>query len=95
MSQRWVPQQCSPQLERGILVSAIKSKSNWVPRLLCAFQCEEFLDIVMEFAEGGSLWDVIESSPFDGKVPVDDLKWWIPQCVSAISWCHANGFAHR
>jgi serine/threonine protein kinase len=49
----------------------------------------------MEYAEGGTLWDVLESSPHDGKIPESDLKWWAPQIISAIHWCHSQGFAHR
>jgi len=49
----------------------------------------------MDYAEGGTLWDVLESSPYDGRVPEADLMWWVPQTVSAIHWCHSQGFAHR
>lgn len=49
----------------------------------------------MEYAEGGNLWDVLESSPHDGRIPESDLLWWTPQIVSAIHWCHAQGYAHR
>ena len=49
----------------------------------------------MDYAEGGTLWDVLESSPHDGRIPESDLKWWTPQVVSAIHWCHSQGFAHR
>src|SRR6202034_3209680 len=53
------------------------------------------LNIVMDYADGGSLWDVLESSPDDGKISETDLRWWVPQVVSAIHWCHSQGFAHR
>ncbi|KAF9233760.1 kinase-like domain-containing protein [Melanogaster broomeanus] len=49
----------------------------------------------MDYAEGGTLWDVLESSPYDGKVSEADLGWWAPQAVCAIHWCHSRGFAHR
>ncbi|KIJ62313.1 hypothetical protein HYDPIDRAFT_176625 [Hydnomerulius pinastri MD-312] len=49
----------------------------------------------MEYAEGGTLWDVLESSPHDGRVLEADLGWWAPQAVCAIHWCHSQGFAHR
>ena len=63
--------------------------------MLCAFQDDKHLSIVMEYAEGGSLWDIIESLPDHEGLPLVDLRWWIPQCVSAISWCHSQGFIHR
>ena len=49
----------------------------------------------MDYAEGGTLWDVLESSPLDGKVNEVDIQWWAPQVISAIDWCHSQGFAHR
>ena len=81
--------------ERQIFLLGVKSATPWIPRMLCAYQCTENLNIVMEYAEGGSLWDVIESSLDDGRISVADLQWWIPQCVSAIAWCHEQAFAHR
>lgn len=49
----------------------------------------------MEYAAGGSLWDVLESSG-EGRLAATDLAWWAPQCVAAIEWLHSHaGFAHR
>jgi len=88
-------QQCFPQFERDILLRAAKSNSCWVPHLMCAFQTATHLNFIMDYAEGGSLWDVLESSPDDGRISESDLKWWVPQIVSAIHWCHSQGFVHR
>ena len=49
----------------------------------------------MSYAEGGTLWDVLESSPHDGRVREQDLLWWFPQIVAALDWCHEQGFVHR
>ncbi|GLB40896.1 putative protein tyrosine kinase [Lyophyllum shimeji] len=87
--------QCSPQFERDILLQARKTDSRWAPHLLCAFQTPTHLNLVMDYAEGGNLWDVLESSPHDGKVLEADLMWWTPQIVNAITWCHSQGFVHR
>lgn len=46
----------------------------------------------MDFATGGSISDLLESS---GQIPEADIKWWLPQMVNAIEWCHAQGFCHR
>ncbi|KAF7419270.1 hypothetical protein PC9H_001857 [Pleurotus ostreatus] len=86
--------QCSPQYERDILLRARQSQSEWVPHLLCAFQTPTHLNLLMDYAEGGSLWDVLESHP-EGRIPEDDMSWWVPQIVSAIGWCHEQGYAHR
>ncbi|KAF9472378.1 kinase-like protein [Pholiota conissans] len=87
--------QCSPQHERDLLLQAVKTNSPWAPHLLCAFQTTTHLNLIMDYAEGGTLWDVLESSPHDGRVLESDLMWWAPQLVSAIHWCHSQGFAHR
>ncbi|KAH9476305.1 Serine/threonine-protein kinase MRCK gamma [Psilocybe cubensis] len=87
--------QCSPQFERDILLQALKTDTPWVPHLLCAFQTPTHLSLVMDYAEGGTLWDVLESSPHDGRILESDMMWWIPQIVSAIHWCHLQGFVHR
>ncbi|KAJ7220714.1 kinase-like protein [Mycena pura] len=88
-------EQCFPQFERDILLLARKTKSVWAPHLLCAFQTPTHLAIVMHYGEGGSLWDVLESSPLNGRVTEEDMGWWTPQVISAIHWCHSQGFAHR
>ena len=88
-------QQCSPSLERDVFLRGLRSNSPWIPAMLCAFQDDKYLSIVMQYAEGGSLWDVIESCADQAGLPLSDLKWWIPQCVSAIGWCHSQGFIHR
>jgi len=49
----------------------------------------------MSYAEGGTLWDVLESSPHDGRILERDILWWLPQIVSALDWCHVQGFVHR
>ncbi|KAF8201369.1 kinase-like domain-containing protein [Mycena galopus ATCC 62051] len=97
-----VREQCSPQFERDILLRARATGSVWAPHLLCAFQTPTHLSIVMTYAEGGSLWDVLESSPLNGggagsggRVAEADMAWWAPQIVSAVGWCHEQGFAHR
>ncbi|KAJ8689974.1 hypothetical protein PTI98_012821 [Pleurotus ostreatus] len=65
--------QCSPQYERDILLRARQSQSEWVPHLLCAFQTPTHLNLLMDYAEGGSLWDVLESHP-EGRIPEDDMS---------------------
>ncbi|KAG5645394.1 hypothetical protein DXG03_006347 [Asterophora parasitica] len=82
-------------IERDILLQAHKTESDWAPHLLCAFQTPTHLNLVMEYAEGGNLSDVLESSPHNGRVLESDLMWWAPQLVSAIHWCHSEGFVHR
>lgn len=87
--------QCFPLFERNLLLQARKTNSEWAPRLLCAFQTLTHLKLVMDYAQGGTLWDVLESSPHNGKILEKDLRWWTPQIVSAVHWCHSQGYVHR
>lgn len=77
------------------MLQARLTDSPWAPHLLAAYQMPSHLNLIMDYAEGGTLWDVLESSPHDGKILEPDLRWWAPQVVSAIHWCHSQGFAHR
>ncbi|ESK93361.1 agc dmpk gek protein kinase [Moniliophthora roreri MCA 2997] len=93
-------QQNSPTNERLLLLLALTQQTPWVPKLLCAFHTDTQLSLVMEYAQGGSLWEVLCSSSRYGAAEAlclaeSDLKWWIPQVISALSWCHSQGFAHR
>ncbi|KAJ7176825.1 kinase-like protein [Mycena filopes] len=88
-------EQCSPQFERDILLRARSTDSEWAPHLLCAFQTPTHLSLVMDYAEGGTLWDVVESSPLSGRITEEDMGWWAPQVISAVNWCHSQGFVHR
>jgi serine/threonine protein kinase len=48
----------------------------------------------MDYADGGTLWDVLESTPLE-RIQEADLRWWLPQVISAVAWCHSQGFVHR
>ncbi|KAH9176413.1 kinase-like domain-containing protein, partial [Lactarius sanguifluus] len=48
----------------------------------------------MDYGEGGTLWDVLESNPLE-RIYEDDLHWWLPQVISSVAWCHLQGFVHR
>ncbi|KAH9020261.1 kinase-like protein [Lactarius deliciosus] len=87
-------EQCNPQLEREIVLRALRTGSVWAPHLLCAFQSGTHLNLVMDYAEGGTLWDVLESNPLE-RICEDDLHWWLPQVISSVAWCHSQGFVHR
>lgn len=87
-------QQCSVHFERELLIKAYEAKSAWVPTLLCTYQADSNVNFVMEYAVGGSLEDVLNCATL-GRLDEGDLLWWAPQAISAISWCHSIGFAHR
>ncbi|KAF7303885.1 hypothetical protein MIND_00618600 [Mycena indigotica] len=88
-------EQCSPQIERDVLRLARQTRSFWAPHLLGAFQTQTHLNLVMTYGAGGNLWEVLQSSPLGSRVSEEDMSWWTPQFISAIHWCHSQGFAHR
>ncbi|KAG9035725.1 hypothetical protein FRB95_010790 [Tulasnella sp. JGI-2019a] len=87
-------QQCSVEHERQLLLRARQTRSVWAPHLLCAFQTVTDLNLVMQYAEGGCLEDVLNCTA-QGHLTERDMLWWIPQTVAAIAWCHSEGFIHR
>jgi len=48
--------------------------------------------IALELADGGDLFDKIES---DEGVPEDIAHFYFKQLINAIAWCHGKGVAHR
>lgn len=91
-----VVKQCFPQVERDILLRARATNAKWVPRLLCAFQTPDKLTLLMDYADGGNLWDVVEAHTDTGaRIAESDLRWWMSQAACAIEWCHGQGFVHR
>jgi serine/threonine protein kinase len=52
------------------------------------------LNLVMDNMEGGMLWGVLESNPLE-QIHQVDLRWWLPQVIRAVVWCHSQGFIHR
>ena len=83
--------------ERNLLVLATKLRSPWIPHLLSAFHTSTHLNFVMEYLDGGNLQDVLDSSCLSGgaRISEEDIKWWSPQIVGAVGWCHKMGWAHR
>lgn len=53
---------------------------------------EKWVWLALELAEGGDLFDKIEA---DEGVGEDVAHFYFTQLVSAISWCHGKGVAHR
>lgn len=46
----------------------------------------------MEYAENGSLLDVIKR---DGQIEEERAKKWFKELVNAVEYCHENGVVHR
>ncbi|KAL0576484.1 hypothetical protein V5O48_005495 [Marasmius crinis-equi] len=88
--------QNSPITERLLLLLAHRTNTPWAPHLIAAFHTPTHLSLIIPYAPLGSLWDLLSSSPLSPmRIREDELKWWIPQVICAISWCHDQGYAHR
>lgn len=48
--------------------------------------------IIMEYAENGSLLDIIKK---DGQIDEKRSKKWFSEIVAAVQYCHENGVVHR
>lgn len=61
-----------------------------------AFQHEDFLYLVLQYAEGGDLEQYIEKlRASNKKIPVEQIVRWFVQICSALQYCHDNRVIHR
>ncbi|XP_072380410.1 testis-specific serine/threonine-protein kinase 3-like [Diabrotica undecimpunctata] len=61
-------------------------------RFLQAIETTHRVYIVMEYAENGSLLDIIRK---DGHIDEDRARKWFRQLVDAVEYCHDRGVVHR
>ncbi|KAJ3332852.1 hypothetical protein HDU76_012845 [Blyttiomyces sp. JEL0837] len=84
-------QESHVRAERDLLSEAAEV-SNWIVRLVYAFQDEEFLFFVLEFTPGGDLLTLlIRMDVF----PESFAKYYAAQMVLAIEEAHKLGMIHR
>ena len=95
-------------LERHVHLLASLEPSP-VPALIAAFQDQEQYYLLTPYAPFGSLWDrMCALSRFSqpgttsegnteklAPMAEDEVRWWAPQMVDAISWLHLKGYVHR
>ncbi|KAJ1562715.1 hypothetical protein HK405_008720, partial [Cladochytrium tenue] len=77
--------------ERNALVFAQNSK--WITALYAAFQDNDNLYLVMEYAPGGSLRGLI--SMRDCAMPEEEARFYIAEIALALNELHAFGYIHR
>jgi len=76
--------------ERDLLAESVNSE--WVVQLYYSFQDSEFLYLTMEFLPGGDLMTMlIKYDIFSEEI----TRFYMAQCVAAISSVHDLGFVHR
>ncbi|KAJ3266986.1 Map microtubule affinity-regulating kinase [Chytriomyces hyalinus] len=76
---------------REILVLSHVYHPN-ITRLLEVVDTADFIYLILEYEEGGELFDYIISRKV---VPEDDARKLFGQLLGAIQYCHSNGIVHR
>ncbi|KAI8800891.1 kinase-like domain-containing protein, partial [Cladochytrium replicatum] len=77
--------------ERNALVFA--RSSTWMTTLFAAFQDEENLYLVMEYASGGSLRSLINSK--DDPMSEEDARFYVGEMLLALEELHNMNYIHR
>ncbi|KAI9104066.1 hypothetical protein DFS34DRAFT_305095 [Phlyctochytrium arcticum] len=77
--------------ERDALVFA--KASEWITTLYAAFQDEENLYLVMEYASGGSLRSLLNNR--EEAMSEDEARFYIAQILLALDELHQHNFIHR
>ena len=77
--------------ERNALVFSKNSK--WVTTLHAAFQDDENLYLIMEYAPGGTLRGLINST--DSSMVEEDVKFYIAEIILALEEIHKSNYIHR
>ncbi len=77
--------------ERDALVDS--RLSEWITRLYAAFQDEEHLYLVMEYASGGSLRSLMNNR--ETLLTEEEARFYIAELVVALEQLHHLGYVHR
>lgn len=65
-----------------------------ITKLNCAFQDDGFWYMVMDLAEYGDLYSLTMCTP-GGRLPIECIRIWTAQLVSALEYTHKMGYIHR
>ena len=79
--------------ERNVL-AVTEPLSEWIPHLYAAFQDDENLYLVMEYAAGGDLFSYLDRQD-SATVSEDQAKFYIAELVLAVHDLHAMNYVHR
>lgn len=88
----------SPMEERLVLSN---ENEEWLPKLYCSFQDEKNLYLVMEYAHGGDLENLMErrqelrGSGGAALFSEEEAKFYIAELILAVERIHQLGYIHR
>lgn len=75
--------------ERNLLVEI---ESEFVVKLHCSFQDEEFLYLIMEYLPGGDMMALLSTK---GILTEEEARFYIAETVLAIESIHKHNYIHR
>lgn len=76
--------------ERNVLANG----NDWMPELYAAFQDNDNLYLVMEYAGGGDLFSVLDRTE-NLTFNEDEARFYIAEMILAIESLHKLGYVHR
>ena len=82
------------QRERRCLFALGKLKHPFINRLYAAFSDQHSYYLVLGLCTGGELTDVVKAAD-DGRLPLDQARYYFACVVDAVAAMHAAGVAHR
>lgn len=75
---------------------SLSSNTKYILEQKDSYQDQEYLYIIMEFMNGGSLDDLLlHYSEEEKPIPINVIKWIIQELMSALDELHTSGFVHR
>lgn len=82
----------SKYIEREILNQRLCGLHPHIVKFKEVFMTATHVQIVMEFAEGGDLFDYVSRR---GKLSEDDARWFFQQMIFGVDFCHKKGIQNR
>lgn len=75
--------------ERNLLAEV---ESNWIVKLYCSFQDDEYLYLIMEYLPGGDMMTLLMRRD---TLTEDEARFYIGEAVLAIESIHRHNYIHR
>merc|ERR1712151_382696 len=75
--------------ERDVLAAA---DNNWIVQLLCSFQDDKYLYLVMEYLPGGDLMTLLMEKDI---LSEKEAQFYMAQCILAVESVHKLNYIHR
>lgn len=78
--------------ERNALADGTNEANEWIVKMNCSFQDEEFLFMVMEFCQGGDMMTWLMHKEVFTE---EEAKFYIAELILAVDAVHHLEYVHR